>query len=108
MTARDELRDAIAAVDRARVERQHVAATEAELSQRCVSCEGTITYQAFSGGREYYCPNCDDVFPYDSGAAPRRVQMIADGRHVELHAEMSEELGRRAHAEREHTEGAQP
>lgn len=56
---------------------------------RCWACGGTkTTYALFSGGREYYCEDCDDNFPYEEGQAPRRVQMIADGKFAELRAEM--------------------
>jgi hypothetical protein len=45
------------------------------------------------------CCNCADwidlCFPYEPGEAPRRIQMIADGRFEELRAEMREELARR-------------
>lgn len=49
-------------------------------------------YQSFSGGREFYCPQCDDTHPYQEGDAPRRVQMLADGKFDELHAEMRDHL----------------
>ncbi len=63
--------------------------------QRCDGCGGSdITYQMFSGGREYYCRACDDRFLYDSGAAPRRIQMIADGQMADLRKEMRDELAR--------------
>lgn len=56
---------------------------------RCWACGGiNTTYTLFSGGREYYCEDCDDNFPYEKGQAPRRVQMIADGKFAELRAEM--------------------
>jgi hypothetical protein len=56
---------------------------------RCWACGGSkTTYALFSGGREYYCEGCDDNFPYEEGTAPRRVQMLADGRFAELRAEM--------------------
>lgn len=59
---------------------------------RCWACGGTkTTYALFSGGREYYCEDCDDNFPYEEGQAPRRVQMIADGKFAELRAEMRQE-----------------
>jgi len=62
---------------------------------RCWSCGGTnTTYAVFSGGREYYCEDCDDKFPYEEGTAPRRVQMIADGKFAELREEMHEHLDR--------------
>lgn len=55
----------------------------------CHECGCTeAVYQPFSGGREYYCPQCGDVHAYLEGEAPRRVQMIADGRFDELRAEM--------------------
>jgi hypothetical protein len=62
-------------------------------NMRCWSCGGTnTTYALFSGGREYYCEDCDDNFPYEEGQAPRRVQMIADGKFDELREEMREHL----------------
>ena len=65
----------------------------ANLDHACWSCRNAgIQYQPFSGGKEYYCPTCEDVFPYREGQAPRRVQMIADGRLGELRAEMEERL----------------
>lgn len=62
---------------------------------RCPYC-GTVTvYQAFSGGREWYCEPCDTTGEYPQGAAPRRVQMLADGRIDDLKAEMRAESARR-------------
>lgn len=59
---------------------------------RCQGCGGTnTTYQLFSGGREYYCEDCDDTFPYEKGQAPRRIQMIADARTAELIQELRRE-----------------
>lgn len=59
----------------------------------CWSCGGSeTTYAAFSGGHEYYCTDCDDNFPYEEGTAPRRVQMLADGRTDELREEMRDHL----------------
>jgi hypothetical protein len=59
---------------------------------RCWACKGTnTTYALFSGGTEYYCEDCDDNFPYEDGEAPRRVQMIADGKFAELRTEMCEQ-----------------
>lgn len=58
---------------------------------RCWACGGAnTTYALFSGGTEYYCEDCDDNFPYEDGTTPRRVQMIADGKFDQLHAEMHE------------------
>lgn len=51
-----------------------------------------IQYQPFSGGREYYCPACEDVHPYESGQAPRRAQMLQDGKFDELKQEMRDHL----------------
>jgi hypothetical protein len=60
---------------------------------KCAECGGTNTvYQAFSGGREYYCPDCGYDGPYEIGDAPRRVQMIADGKFDELREEMHKHL----------------
>ena len=46
------------------------AADPAE-DERCGACGGNrIEPQAFSGGREYYCHDCDDSHAYDRPAAP--------------------------------------
>lgn len=66
------------------------------MSHVCGMCGGGNTiYAAFSGGCEYYCYDCQDNASYDLGDAPRRVQMLADGRFYELRVEMREELERR-------------
>ncbi len=62
---------------------------------RCPYCETETVYQSFSGGREWYCGTCDTTGPYPQGEAPRRVQMLADGRTDELRAEMTAEMERR-------------
>ncbi len=62
-------------------------------SDTCWACSKPgIQYQPFSGGREYFCPTCEDTFPYREGQAPRRAQMLQDGRFEELKAEMAEHL----------------
>lgn len=66
---------------------------QAQPSDTCWACgKPGIQYQPFSGGREYFCPTCEDTFPYREGQAPRRAQMIRDGRFGELKAEMAEHL----------------
>ena len=60
---------------------------------KCGMCGGGNTvYAAFSGGKEYYCYDCQDNASYEPGEAPRRAQMLADGRLDELRAEMREHL----------------
>lgn len=61
----------------------------------CPYCAGETVYQSFSGGREWYCPGCKADGSYPEGAAPPRVQLLAEGRFDELRAEMREELRRR-------------
>lgn len=51
-----------------------------------------VVYQPFSGGEEWYCETCQDTGPYGEGAAPRRVQMLRDGRIEELRQEMEKHL----------------
>lgn len=46
----------------------------------------------FSGGREWFCPNCEADGSYPADEGPRRVQMLRDGRHDELRQEMREHL----------------
>jgi hypothetical protein len=63
----------------------------------CWNCnQPGITYQLFSAGREYWCPTCEDAFRYLEDQAPRRVQMMADGRFDELRDEMRQEKGHRS------------
>jgi 8-oxo-dGTP diphosphatase len=62
---------------------------------RCPACNERTTYQSYSGGREFYCPGCGNHGLYEPGEAPRRVQMLAEGRIEELRVEMREEIARR-------------
>lgn len=62
---------------------------------RCPSCGEPTVYQSFSGGREFYCAACDNHGMYEQGEAPRRAQMLADGRVDELRTEMRQEIARR-------------
>ena len=65
---------------------------EQGVPHQCPDC-GTLTvYQSYSGGREYYCPTCKDGGLYPEGAAPPRVQLLADGKYDELQQDMREEI----------------
>ncbi len=55
---------------------------------RCPTCDSPTTYKLFSGGKEWYCGQCHTDGEYESGEAPRRVQLIQDGKFEELRAEM--------------------
>lgn len=66
------------------------------MKHTCAVCGSADTqYQPFSGGKEYYCPSCEEVHPYEEGTAPRRAQMMQRGEFEELKQEMREELERR-------------
>ena len=57
----------------------------------CWACGGDdTTYQAFSGGQEYYCRTCEDSFPYreDSEVPPRVLMLRTDEGREALAAEM--------------------
>ena len=68
---------------------------EPRSQHRCPDCGEPTVYQAFSGGREWYCKPCDNHGMYEQGQAPPRAQMLADGRYGELRAEMRAEIDRR-------------
>lgn len=60
---------------------------------RCPICGRATTYQAFSGGREWYCESCDTTGEYPDGEAPRRVAMLQSPEGVaQLRQEMRAEL----------------
>jgi uncharacterized Zn finger protein (UPF0148 family) len=62
-------------------------------AHRCPSCGAPTVYQAFSGGREFYCPGCGNqgIYP-DEAPVPPRVAMLRT-------AEGREQLRRDARAE---------
>lgn len=63
----------------------------------CPMCGGTDTvYAAFSGGREMFCPACEDNYsiPGDSGDAPRAVLLRTPAGRVALRAQMDQDLAR--------------
>lgn len=65
--------------------------------QICHSCESDNTqYALFSGGREYWCLECDSDGLYDDDSRPPRVQMLVDGKIDELRQEMNNHLDREA------------
>lgn len=53
------------------------------------------SYQLLSGGREYYCSDCESEFPYRDDERPPRLQLMVDGRWDELRADMEEHFRRR-------------
>ncbi len=62
------------------------------MQTRCGVCGSKrIQYASYSGGKEYYCFECDDHHPYDEDPS-RRVKMIQDGQFEELRNEMRHHL----------------
>jgi hypothetical protein len=61
----------------------------------CEACGGANTsYQILSGGREYWCRDCESEFPYRDDERPPRLQLMVDGRWDELRADMEEHFRR--------------
>ena len=63
----------------------------------CPDCGEKTVYQAFSGGREWYCAHCDSNGLYPADETPPRCALLQtpEGR-VALRAQMDQELARRA------------
>jgi ribosomal protein L37AE/L43A len=59
----------------------------------CPECATPTVYQVFSGGREWFCENCEATGHYPQGQAPRRARMLQteEGRTA-LRAEMDQHL----------------
>ena len=59
------------------------------MSYPCPSCGAETRYAAFSGGREWQCPSCDNCGYYPEDAEPIRAHLLRteEGR-VTLRAEM--------------------
>ncbi len=64
---------------------------------RCPTCDTETTYAAFSGGREYYCPTCEDngFYPDDMPNPPRAVLLQTEDGQKLLRMEMEEHLAGR-------------
>lgn len=77
------------------VESAPAAEDEPRSPHRCPDCDEPTEYQRFSGGREFYCRPCDNHGMYPEGAAPPRLQMLADGKFDELRQEMRAEIVKR-------------
>jgi transposase-like protein len=64
----------------------------------CPMCSSEeVVYASYSGGREMYCPDCDDNFPIpDDESNPPRAKLLQtwEGRAA-LRAKMDQELARR-------------
>jgi hypothetical protein len=60
---------------------------------RCPYCTGPTTYQAMSGGREWFCPACETTGDYPADQTPVRAALLRteDGR-AELRRQMREHL----------------
>jgi hypothetical protein len=64
----------------------------------CDQCGDATQYQTFSGGAEYYCATCDDVFPYRADAAnlPRAALLRTPEGREQLRELQAAELDRRS------------
>lgn len=63
---------------------------------RCPTCGNKTTYQAFSGGKEWFCDECQETGYYPEGQAPSRAQLLqTEAGRITLKAEMDQELARR-------------
>jgi hypothetical protein len=67
----------------------------------CEGCGGRNThYRVFSGGREYYCPDCEYEGSYpppeemDPSERPRAMLLQTEDGRVALKAQMDQELAR--------------
>jgi len=59
----------------------------------CTACGGeNVTYQAFSGGREFYCRDCESAHPYPEELLPPRLKLLREGRIDELRAQLRAEM----------------
>lgn len=69
-----------------------------ESGRHICSCGSPTTYQAFSGGREFYCPACEDNGNYPDGEGGPRARLLAEGQDgvALLRAQMDQELARLA------------
>lgn len=65
-------------------------------SHVCLECGTETTYQAFSGGREWYCPGCgaDGTYPDHMEDPPRAVLLQTPEGRIALRAQMDQELAR--------------
>lgn len=61
------------------------------------SCGAPTTYQAFSGGAEFYCEACDMVASYPEGEGGPRARLLTQGEDgiALLRAQMDQEIARR-------------
>lgn len=70
------------------------------MKHTCPECDAETVYQPFSGGREWYCENCQSNGPYPDGQAPRRAGLLqSEAGRVALRAEMDQELAKRRNEE---------
>jgi hypothetical protein len=66
------------------------------VNHTCPSCGTETRYAAFSGGREWQCPGCDDSGFYPDDAPPIRAHLLrTEAGRVALRAEMDQEIARR-------------
>lgn len=63
----------------------------------CSICGGATVYQAFSGGREWYCAACDTTgeYPDDAPGLPRAALLRTPEGVIALRAQMDQDLARR-------------
>lgn len=59
-------------------------------------CGAESVYQMFSGGREFYCPDCEMQAFYPEGKGGPRVRLLAEADGAfKLRRMMYDEIGRR-------------
>ena len=67
-----------------------------EYGRHICDCGAPTTYQSFSGGREFYCPSCENNGLYPEGDGGPRARLLAQPNGaVALRAQMDQELARR-------------
>jgi uncharacterized protein (DUF983 family) len=66
------------------------------VSHLCPNCETPTQYQAFSGGREWYCSGCgnDGLYASDAEKPPRVALMGQMGGFDELRRQMREHFAK--------------
>lgn len=69
---------------------------KADYRHRCPNCDAETVYQAFSGGREWYCEACDNngLYPEHGAGLPRATLLRTEAGRIALKAQMDQELAR--------------
>lgn len=63
----------------------------------CPYCGADTEYKMFSGGREWYCPDCESQgdYPEEAAGLPRATLLRTEFGRAVLQAQMDQELARR-------------